>query len=556
MKPDIVIAQEAKKRPILEIAVELGLDEEEVELYGRYKAKISHRVIDRLKNRPYGRLVLVTGITPTPAGEGKTTITVGLGQALGRLGKKAIVCLREPSMGPCFGLKGGAAGGGYSQVVPMEDINLHFTGDLHAVGSAHNLLAALIDNHIYQWNHLQIDPRRILWRRVVDINDRALRQLVLGLGGAMQGVPRETGFDITAASEVMAILCLAENFDDLKERLGRIIIGFTYAVEPVTVKDLKAQGAMAALLKDAINPNLVQTLEGTPALVHGGPFANIAHGCNSVIATKLGLKLGDYVITEAGFGFDLGGEKFLDIKCPYAGLKPDAAIVVVSARALKYHGGVSLGRLKVEDPSAIKRGLCNLERQVESLRKFHLPFLVAINRFAFDTERELKAVLRGCEKIGVEPVIADVWAEGGLGGITLAERLLKAIEKESNNYKPLYDWNESIKRKIFLIASEIYGAKKVEYTDRALRHLKRIEILGLTKLPICMAKTQRSLSDNPDLVGRPEGFTITVREIKIAAGAGFLIPMTGDILSMPGLPRKPSADEIDIDTKGRITGLF
>lgn len=556
MKPDIVIAQEAKKRPILEIAVELGLDEEEVELYGRYKAKISHRVIDRLKNRPYGRLVLVTGITPTPAGEGKTTLTVGLGQALGRLGKKAIVCLREPSMGPCFGLKGGAAGGGYSQVVPMEDINLHFTGDLHAVGSAHNLLAALIDNHIYQWNHLQIDPRRILWRRVVDINDRALRQLVLGLGGAMQGVPRETGFDITAASEVMAILCLAENFDDLKERLGRIIIGFTYAVEPVTVKDLKAQGAMAALLKDAINPNLVQTLEGTPALVHGGPFANIAHGCNSVIATKLGLKLGDYVITEAGFGFDLGGEKFLDIKCPYAGLKPDAAIMVVSARALKYHGGVSLGRLKVEDPSAIKRGLCNLERQVESLRKFQLPFLVAINRFTFDTERELKAILRGCEKIGVEAVITNVWAEGGLGGITLAERLLKVIEKESNNYKPLYDWNVSIKGKVFRIASEIYGAKKVEYTDRALRHLKRIEILGLSKLPICMAKTQRSLSDNPDLVGRPEGFTITVREIKIAAGAGFLIPMTGDILSMPGLPRKPSADEIDIDTKGRITGLF
>ncbi|MBI5166334.1 MAG: formate--tetrahydrofolate ligase [candidate division NC10 bacterium] len=556
MKPDIVIAQEAKKRPIAEIATELGFQEEEVELYGRYKAKVSHRVLGRLKDRPYGKLIMVTGITPTPAGEGKTTLTVGLGQALGKLGKKGIVCLREPSLGPCFGLKGGAAGGGYSQVVPMEDINLHFTGDLHAVGVAHNLLAALIDNHIYQWNHLQIDPRRILWRRVVDINDRALRNLVLGLGGALQGVPRETGFDITAASEVMAILCLAENFHDLKERLGRIVIGHTYSVEPVTVKELRAQGAMAALLKDAINPNLVQTLEGTPAFIHGGPFANIAHGCNSVIATKLALKLGDFAITETGFGFDLGGEKFLDIKCPYSGLKPDGAVLVVSSRALKHHGGVSLGRLKVEDPTAVRRGLCNLDRQVESLRKFHLPFLVAINRFTFDTEKEIRAILRGCEKIGVEAVVTNVWAEGGPGGIALIERLLKVMEQDPNHYKPLYDWNESVKRKIFLIASEIYGAKKVEYTDRALLHLKRIESLGLTKLPICIAKTQRSLSDNPELVGRPENFTITVREIKIAAGAGFLVPMTGEILSMPGLPRKPSAEEIDVDAKGRIIGLF
>jgi len=556
MKSNIAIAQDAKKRPILEIADELGLPREAVEPYGRFMAKVSHHLLAALKDRAPGKLILVSGITPTPAGEGKTTLTIGLSQALCRLGKQAIVALREPSMGPVFAMKGGAAGGGYSQILPMEEINLHFTGDIHAVTSAHNLLAALIDNHIYHWNHLKIDPRRILWRRVVDINDRALRNVILGLGGALQGVPRETWFDITAASEVMAILCLSESLKELRERLARILVGYTYQVEPIRVGDLGCQGAMTVLLKNALDPNLVQTLEGGPAFVHGGPFGNIAHGCNSVLATKLALRLGEIVVTEAGFGFDLGGEKFLDIKCPYAGLRPDAIVMVVTARALKMHGGVSLSQLKVQNPQAIRRGLANLERQLESARKFRIPCIVAVNRFGFDTKPELEVILKRCEELGVEAAVADVYALGGQGGIELGERLLKLMANEPSEYRQLYDWNESVRRKIFLIASEIYGAKKVEYSEKALAHLKWIEKLGLTALPICMAKTQKSLSDDPNLLGRPEGFTITVREIRISAGAGFLVPLTGDMLTMPGLPRKPAADSIDINSRGKITGLF
>ncbi len=556
MKSSIAIAQEAKKRPIMEIAAELGLPEGAVEPYGRFKAKVSHRLLATLKDRPSGKLILVSGITPTPAGEGKTTVTVGLSQALRQLGKQAVVALREPSMGPVFAMKGGAAGGGYSQVVPMEDVNLHFTGDIHAVTSAHNLLAALIDNHVYHWNHLKIDPRRILWRRVVDINDRALRNVILGLGGALQGVPRETWFDITAASEIMAILCLSESLKELKERLARMLIGYTYQVEPVHVGDLGCQGALAVLLKDALDPNLVQTLEGGPALVHGGPFGNIAHGCNSVLATKLALKLGEYAVTEAGFGFDLGGEKFLDIKCPYAGLKPDAIVMVTTARALKMHGGVSVSQLKVQNPDAVRRGLPNLERHLESARKFRIPCMVIINRFTFDTRAELEVILKRCEELGIDAAVADVFALGGRGGVEAAERLMKMMAEHPSEYHPLYEWKESVKRKIFLIASEIYGAKKVEYTEKAMIHLKWIEKLGLNELPICMAKTQKSLSDDPTLLGRPEGFTITVREIRIAAGAGFLVPVTGDMLTMPGLPRHPAADSIDIDARGRIKGLF
>ncbi len=556
MKSNIAIAQDAKKRPIQEIADELGLPEEAIEPYGRFKAKVSHHLLSAVKDRPSGKLVLVSGITPTPAGEGKTTLTIGLSQALRRLGNRAIVALREPSMGPVFAMKGGAAGGGYSQILPMEEINLHFTGDMHAVTSAHNLLAALIDNHIYHWNHLKIDPRRILWRRVVDINDRALRNVILGLGGALQGIPRETWFDITAASEVMAILCLSESMKELKERLSRILIGYTHQVEPVRVGDLGCEGAIAALLKDALDPNLVQTLEGGPAFVHGGPFGNIAHGCNSVLATKLALKLGDYAVTEAGFGFDLGGEKFLDIKCPYSGLKPDGIVLVVTVRALKMHGGVSITQLKVPNPDAVKRGLANLERHLESVRKFRIPCIVAVNRFTFDTKAELDVVLSRCGELGVEAAVAEVFARGGEGGIELAERLIKMIANESSDYRPLYDWKESVRRKIFLIASEIYGAKKVEYSDKALLHLKWIEKLKLTELPVCVAKTQKSLSDNPTLVGRPEGFTITVREIRISSGAGFLVPVTGDMLTMPGLPRRPAADSIDIDARGKIKGLF
>jgi len=556
MKSNIAIAQDAKKRPILEIADELGLPVESVEPYGRFKAKVSHRLLPALKDRPAGKLILVTAITPTPAGEGKTTVTVGLSQALRQLGKQAIVALREPSMGPVFAMKGGAAGGGYSQILPMEDINLHFTGDIHAVTSAHNLLAALIDNHIYHWNHLKIDPRRILWRRVVDINDRALRNVILGLGGALQGIPRETWFDITAASEIMAILCLSESMKELKERLARILVGYTYQVEPVRVGDVGCQGAIAVLLQDALDPNLVQTLEGGPALVHGGPFGNIAHGCNSVLATKMALKLGEYAVTEAGFGFDLGGEKFLDIKCPYSGLKPDGIVLVVTVRALKMHGGVSLSQLKVQNPEAVRRGLPNLERHLESVRKFKIPCIVAVNRFTFDTKAELEVILRRCEELGFEAAVADVFALGGQGGIEVAERVIKMMANQPSEYRPLYEWKESVRRKIFLIASEIYGAKKVEYTDRALTHLKWIEKLGLNELPICMAKTQKSLSDDPTLLGRPEGFTITVREIRIAAGAGFLVPVTGDILTMPGLPRQPAADSIDIDARGKIKGLF
>lgn len=560
MKPDIQIAQEAKKRPIAEIAQSLGLGEDDIEPYGRYKAKVSHHLLARLKDRPFGKLILVTGMTPTPAGEGKSTLTVGLAQALAIMEKKVAISLREPSLGPCFGVKGGAAGGGYSQVVPMEDINLHFTGDLHAVTSAHNMLAALIDNHIYQWNHLRIDPRRILWRRVMDMNDRSLRNVILGLGGAFQGVPRETGFDITASSEVMAILCLSENFKELKERLGRILLGYTYAGEPVTAQQLGAQGSMAALLKDALNPNLVQTLEGVPAFIHGGPFGNIAHGTSSVLATKLAMKLAEYAVVEAGFGFDLGGEKFLDIVCPAAKIAPAAIVLVVSARALKMHGGVSMSRLKVENPSAVEKGFGNAEKHLENIRKYNLPIVVAINRFTFDTFNELRVIQEQCDNLGIESAVANVWAEGGKGGINLGEKVLEVLEGEKENnpgpMRPLYDWNMSPKKKIERIAKEIYGAAKIEYTNKALNQLKQIDTLGYDKLPICMAKTPHSLSDDPHLLGRPEGFTVTVRDIRIAAGAGYLVPLLGEIMTMPGLPRKPAAEEIDIDGKGRIVGLF
>ncbi len=556
MLTDIEIAQQCTMTPIMEIAEGLGIDAEELELYGKYKAKLSPSLWDRVKDRKDGKLILVTAINPTPAGEGKTTTTVGLGQAMAAIGEKAIIALREPSLGPVMGVKGGAAGGGYSQVVPMEDINLHFTGDMHAITAANNLLSAVIDNHIQQGNELGIDPRQIAWKRAMDMNDRALRNIVVGLGGKANGTPREDGFVITVASEVMAILCLASDITDLKQRLGRIIIGYNYSGAPVTAAQLKVEGAMTLLLKDAIKPNLIQTLENTPALMHGGPFANIAHGCNSVNATKLALKLADYVITEAGFGADLGAEKFFDIKCRYAGFKPDAVVLVATIRALKYNGGVRKENLKHEDLSALKKGFSNLEKHIENLNKYGVPVIVAINHFDTDTADEVEYVRDRCRSCNTEVAFSQVFAKGGEGGRELAEKLVSLIKKTPSQFKLLYDVNAPVKEKIEKIAKEIYGARAVVYSPSADKMIKKLEEMGLCGLPICMAKTQYSLSDNPNMLGRPENFEINVREIKVSAGAGFIIALTGEIMTMPGLPRVPAAEKIDIDEAGIIAGLF
>ena len=556
MLSDIEIAQQAKMQKITEVAAKLGISEDDIELYGKYKAKLSYDLIRRVKDKKDGKLILVTAITPTPAGEGKSTTTVGLAQGLAKLGKKVIVALREPSLGPCMGIKGGAAGGGYSQVVPMEDINLHFTGDFHAITSAHMLLAAMLDNHIQQGNALNIDPRRIAWKRVVDMNDRELRNIVVGLGGKAHGVPRQDGFDITVASEVMAILCLASSLHDLKERLAKIIVAYDYNGNPVTAGQIKAQGAMAALLKDAIKPNLVQTLENVPAIIHGGPFANIAHGCNSVMATQTGLKLADYTITEAGFGADLGAEKFFDIKCRYAGLKPDAAVIVATVRALKMHGGVPKTELKTPNVEAVKKGLVNLEKHIENVKKFGVPCVVAINIFAQDTAEELEAVREHCAKHGVNVALSDVFAKGGEGGIDLAKEVIALADSGESKFAPIYPLEMSLKGKIETIAKEIYGADGVNYTKEADKALKEFEELGYGNLPICMAKTQYSFSDDPALLGRPSGFKITIRNCRIAAGAGFIVVLTGDVMTMPGLPKVPAAEKIDVTDDGVISGLF
>ncbi|AEV66787.1 formate--tetrahydrofolate ligase [Acetivibrio clariflavus] len=556
MLTDIQIAQSCKMLPIVEIAKKLDISEDELELYGKYKAKLSNELWERIKDKKDGKLVLVTAINPTPAGEGKTTTTVGLGQAMSKIGKKAIIALREPSLGPVMGIKGGAAGGGYSQVVPMEDINLHFTGDMHAITAANNLLSAAIDNHIHQGNSLNIDVRQIVWKRAMDMNDRALRNIVVGLGGKANGIPREDGFLITVASEIMAILCLSMNLMDLKERLGKIIIGYDYDGNPVTAKDLKVNGAMALLLKDAIKPNIVQTLENTPVIMHGGPFANIAHGCNSIMATKIALKLADYCITEAGFGADLGAEKFFNIKCRMAGLKPDAVVLVATIRALKYNGGVKKEDLGVENLHALKSGIVNLEKHIENIKKFGLPVIVAINHFESDTDEEIEFVKNFCKNMNVDVAFSDVFSKGGEGGKELAEKLVELLDTAVSNFKPLYDINLPIKEKIEIIAKEIYGAKSVIYSSKVDKTIKKIESMGLDKLPICMAKTQYSLSDNPSLLGRPEGFEITVKELKISAGAGFIVALTGDIMTMPGLPKVPAAEKIDIDSSGVIQGLF
>ena len=556
-KSDIEIAQEAKAQDIRDIAKKLGLTEDEVELYGRYKAKVDYNLIKRDNGGKKAKLILTTAINPTPAGEGKTPTTIGVADALSRLSKNTLVALREPSLGPVFGLKGGAAGGGYAQVIPMEDINLHFTGDLHAIGAANNLLAAMLDNHIHQGNILGIDPRRITWRRCVDMNDRQLRNITDGLGGKAHGVPREDGFDITVASEIMAVFCLANDIADLKERLGNIIVAYTYSGEPVTAKQLNANGAMAALLKDALKPNLVQTLEGTPAFVHGGPFANIAHGCNSVIATKMAMHFADYVVTEAGFGADLGAEKFLDIKCRMADLKPDAVIIVATVRALKYNGGVSKDKLSEENLEALEAGIPNLLKHVENITKvFGLPAVVAINRFPFDTEAELKLVEEKCKELGVSVALSEVWAKGGEGGISVAKEVLRLIEEEENNFKFCYDEDLSIEEKIKAIATKIYGAEDVEFTPNARKEIENLEKLGFNKLPICMAKTQYSLTDDQTKLGRPTGFKITVRELNVSAGAGFIVALTGQIMKMPGLPKVPAAERIDVDENGVISGLF
>ncbi|NLO99114.1 MAG: formate--tetrahydrofolate ligase [Clostridiaceae bacterium] len=556
MLTDIQIAQNAKILPIEEIGRKLGIKREDLELYGDYKAKIKDSVYDNLKDKKNGKLVLVTAINPTPAGEGKTTITVGLGQALEKIGKKAIIALREPSLGPVMGIKGGAAGGGYSQVLPMEDINLHFTGDMHAITAANNLLSAILDNHIHQGNKLNIDSRRIVWKRCMDMNDRALRQIVVGLGGKVNGFPREDGFNITVASEVMAILCLATDITDLKERLGRIIVAYDFDGEPVTAKDLKAHGAMTLLLKDAIKPNLIQTLENTPCLMHGGPFANIAHGCNSIKATRLALKLSDYVITEAGFGAELGAEKFFDIKCRYGELKPDAVVLVATVRALKYNGGVKKEDLPKADVNALNRGIVNLQKHVENIKKFGVPVLVALNRFYTDSDEELDFVRSKCKEWGVEVALAEVFLKGGEGGIEVAQKLCETIDRQPSAFKMLYDLDLSIKEKIEIINKELYGGKNVEYTTKALNEIKAIEEMGYSNLPVCIAKTQYSLSDNPSLLGRPEGFTLNVKEVRLSAGAGFVVVLTGEIMTMPGLPKIPSANNIDIDSGGKITGLF
>ena len=556
MLSDIEIAQQAKMQKITDVAAKLGISEDDIELYGKYKAKLSYDLIRRVKDKKDGKLILVTAITPTPAGEGKSTTTVGLAQGLAKLGKKVIVALREPSLGPCMGIKGGAAGGGYSQVVPMEDINLHFTGDFHAITSAHMLLAAMLDNHIQQGNALNIDPRRIAWKRVVDMNDRELRNIVVGLGGKAHGVPRQDSFDITVASEVMAILCLASSLHDLKEHLAKIIVAYDYNGNPVTAGQIKAQGAMAALLKDAVKPNLVQTLENVPAIIHGGPFANIAHGCNSVMATQTGMKLADYTITEAGFGADLGAEKFFDIKCRYAGLKPDATVIVATVRALKMHGGVPKTDLKTPNVEAVKKGLVNLEKHIENVKKFGVPCVVAINIFAQDTAEELEAVREHCAKHGVNVALSDVFAKGGEGGIDLAKEVIALADSGESKFAPIYPLDMSLKGKIETIAKEIYGADGVNYTKEADKALKEFEELGYGNLPICMAKTQYSFSDDPALLGRPSGFKITIRNCRIAAGAGFIVVLTGDVMTMPGLPKVPAAEKIDVTDDGVISGLF
>lgn len=556
MLSDIEIAQAAEMQPIVKIAEKLSMDADDLELYGKYKAKLPLSLCEKYRDRPDGKLVLVTAINPTPAGEGKTTVTVGLGEAMQKIGKNAVIALREPSMGPVFGVKGGAAGGGYAQVVPMEDINLHFTGDMHALTAANNLLCAVIDNHLQQGNELHIDQRRILLKRCLDMNDRALRNVVVGLGGKINGVPREDNFMITVASEVMAILCLASDIDDLKTRLGNILVAYTYAGEPVFARDLQCVGAMAALLKDAIKPNLVQTLENTPALMHGGPFANIAHGCNSVTATKLGLKLADYCITEAGFGADLGAEKFLDIKCRFAGLKPSCIVIVATIRALKYNGGVAKTDLGAENVEALKKGIVNLKTHIENMQKYGVPAVVAINRFGTDTDAEIAVIEEFCREMGVEVSLTEVFAKGGEGGMDLAKKVCKTIDEKPSNYHPLYDTALSIPEKLETIAKEIYRADGVTFTAQAKKNLAEIEALGKGDLPVCVAKTQYSLSDNPALLGAPRGFTLTVRELRLSAGAGFVVALTGDIMTMPGLPKVPAAYNIDVDSDGNISGLF
>ena len=555
MKSDVEIAQAARMKPIEEIAVKLGLTLDDLELYGKYKAKVTLDAWQRVKDKPNGKLILCTAINPTPAGEGKTTTSVGLADALSRRGHKAAAALREPSMGPCFGMKGGAAGGGYAQVVPMEDINLHFTGDFHAITTAHNLLAAIIDNHIQQGNALNLDVRRITWKRVLDLNDRALRHVVIGMGGKAHGVPRETGFDITVASEMMAILCLSRDLMDMKERLGRIVIGYTRSGRAVRADELGATGALTLLFKDAIKPNLVQTLEGTPVFIHGGPFANIAHGCNSIMATKFALKFADVVVTEAGFGADLGAEKFLDIKCRFAGISPDAVVIVATVRALKMHGGLSKKELEKVDMTALKKGMANLAKHIENVQKFGLPAVVAVNAFPTDTSEELDFVRRECETLGAEVALSEVWAKGGEGGEALAEKVEAALQKKAD-FRYIYDEKETVPEKIGKIAREIYGAAGVDFTKEAQRELEELEALGFDKMPVCMAKTQYSLSDDAALLGRPEGFRITVRELRLAAGAGFVVALTGSILTMPGLPKHPAAMDMDITEDGRITGLF
>ena len=556
MKSDIEIAQEAVMQPIKEVAAAYGIGEDDLELYGKYKAKLTDELWEQVKDRPDGKLVLVTAINPAPAGEGKTTTTVGLGEAFGKMGKKAIIALREPSLGPCFGVKGGAAGGGYAQVVPMEDLNLHFTGDFHAITSANNLLAALLDNHIQQGNVLGIDPRQIQWKRCVDMNDRVLRNIVVGLGAKGDGMVREDHFVITVASEIMAILCLADNMEDLKNRLGKIIVAYNFAGEPVTAEQLHAVGSMAALLKDALKPNLIQTLEHTGALVHGGPFANIAHGCNSVRATKTALKLADVVVTEAGFGADLGAEKFLDIKCRKAGLRPDAVVLVATVRALKYNGGVPKDQLSTENLEALEKGIVNLEKHIENLQKFGVPVVVTLNSFISDTEAEYAYIKKFCEDRGCEFALSEVWAKGGEGGIALAEKVMETLENKPTQYHVLYPDEMGLKDKINTIAREIYGADGASFAPAAAKALKRIEDMGFGNLPVCMAKTQYSLSDDQTKLGRPTGFTINVRDAYVSAGAGFVVALTGSIMTMPGLPKKPAADSIDVDENGKITGLF
>ena len=556
MKTDIQIAQEAVLKPITEVAAALDIQPDELEQYGRYKAKITDEYLQKISERPDGKLILVTAINPTPAGEGKTTTSVGLGQAFGKLGKKAIIALREPSLGPCFGIKGGAAGGGYAQVVPMEELNLHFTGDFHAITSANNLLAALLDNHIHQGNELQIDTRQIVWKRCVDMNDRALRNIVVGLGNKLDGFVREDHFVITVASEIMAILCLASDMKDLKERLSRIVVAYNYAGEPVTAGQLKAVGAMAALLKDALKPNLIQTLEHTPALVHGGPFANIAHGCNSVRATKAALKMADYCITEAGFGADLGAEKFFDIKCRMAGLKPDAVVLVATIRALKYNGGVAKADLNNENLEALEKGIVNLEKHIENLQKYGVPVVVTLNSFITDTDAEIAFVQKFCEDRNCEFALSEVWAKGGEGGIALAEKVLETLEKKESNFKVLYEDSLSLKEKIETVAKEIYGAGHVNFAPAALKQLDKLEGLGFGNMPVCMAKNQYSLSDDPTLLGRPEGFEMNIRDVYVSAGAGFVVVLTGAVVTMPGLSKNPAAYSIDVDDNGVITGLF